>query len=62
MLKEIESYLGWSIKVMEIEKNDHADTLDFTNDIDDNWKRLLKEEKEKTELYLKKKKKKKKKK
>ena len=41
ILKEIEQFLGREVTVMEIGKNDYKDTLDFTEDIDGNWKSLI---------------------
>ncbi len=41
ILKEIEEYLGRPVTVMEIKKNDYHETLDFTEDADDNWKALI---------------------
>ncbi|HSZ25431.1 MAG TPA: DEAD/DEAH box helicase [Cytophagaceae bacterium] len=59
VLEEIESFLGKEIKVMEIKSTDYTQTLDFTEDTNNNWKALLKEaEKEETEYNKKKKKKK----
>jgi ATP-dependent RNA helicase RhlE len=43
MLAEIETYLQKPVERLEIKKNDYLDTLDFTEDVDNNWKALLKE-------------------
>ncbi len=43
MLAEIEAFLNKPIERLEIKKNDYLDTLDFTEDVDNNWKALLKE-------------------
>lgn len=43
ILNEIEEFLGQEITVLEIEKNDYFETLDFTKDTDYNWKNLIKE-------------------
>ena len=43
ILTEIEDFLGHEITVLEIEKLDYIETLDFTKDTDYNWKKLLKE-------------------
>ncbi len=48
MLKEIEMFLGKPISVVDIDKNEYLDTLDFTEDVDNNWKDLIKE----NEAYL----------
>ena len=59
ILKEIESFLDKEIAVLDIDKNDYRETLDFTKDTDYNWKKLIREnEKEVRELKLKNKKKK----
>jgi len=50
VLKEIEEFMGKEIKVMEIDKTDYHETLDFTEDANSNWKALIKENEE----YLKK--------
>lgn len=44
LLAGIENYTGNKITVTEIDKDDYQDTLDFTEDVDDNWKLLLKED------------------
>lgn len=46
LLKEIEKYLDKPVNVLEIEKKDYTDTLQFTMDVTDDWKSLLKEEEE----------------
>lgn len=56
MLKEIEGFINNTINVLEISKSDYRDTLDFTSDHDDNWKRLLKEQEEGLKMRRKKKK------
>ncbi len=43
MLKEIEEFLGKSIPVLEIDKNEYIDTLRFTEDVADKWKDVMKE-------------------
>lgn len=43
ILNEIEEFLGKEITVLEIEKNDYHDTLDFTKDTDNNWKKLIRD-------------------
>lgn len=49
ILEEIETFMDKKITVMEIDKNDYHETLDFTEDSDDNWKALINE----NEDYLK---------
>lgn len=45
LLKEIEFYIGGSIEVLNIDKMDLADTLDFTKDTKGlDWKKLIEEE------------------
>jgi ATP-dependent RNA helicase RhlE len=56
VLKEIETFLGKEVNVMNIGKEDYLTTLDFTEDTDDNWRALLKQNEE----FISKKKKKKK--
>lgn len=46
MLKEIEEFLSKPIKILEIDKKDYSATLEFTMDVTDDWKALLKEEEE----------------
>jgi len=58
-LAEIEDFLGKEIIELEIEKESYKETLDFTKDTDNNWKKLIRDnEKEIREIGRKKKKKK----
>lgn len=59
-LKEIETFLDKEITVMEIDKNDYRETLDFTKDTDNNWKKLIRENDKATIEFIEKKKKKRK--
>ena len=43
VLDEVEEFLGKEIKVMDIKGKDYIETLDFTEDVNDNWKALLRE-------------------
>ncbi len=43
VLQEIEEYLGTAITVLGIERKDYHETLEFTGNTDDNWKRLIRE-------------------
>jgi len=43
VLSEIEEFLGKEIMVLEIERNDYHETLDFTKDTDNNWKKLIRD-------------------
>ncbi len=56
ILIEIEEFLGQEIMVLEIEKQDYRETLDFTKDTDYNWKNLLKENEKELKAVKKKKK------
>jgi ATP-dependent RNA helicase RhlE len=46
ILEEIEEFMGKKVTVMEIGKSDYHETLDFTEDANDNWKALIKENEE----------------
>jgi len=59
ILSEIEDFLDQEITVLEIEKQDYVETLDFTKDTDYNWKNLIKENEKELKAIKKKKKKKK---
>ena len=43
ILKEIESFLDKPVKVLEVKKDDYAQTLLYTEDTNDNWKLLMRE-------------------
>jgi len=43
VLSEIESFPDKEITVMEIDKNAYRETLDFTKDTDNNWKKLIRD-------------------
>jgi len=59
ILAEIETFLDKDIMVMDIDKNAYRETLDFTKDTDNNWKKLIRDnEKEQQEYWAKKKRKK----
>ena len=59
ILSEIEFFPEKEITVMDIDKNACRETLDFTKDTDNNWKKLIREnEKEQKEYWAKKKRKK----
>ena len=60
ILDEIESFLDKKINVMDISKSEYNQTLDFTDEHNDDWKALLKEDEKLTAAFKKKKKKKKK--
>ncbi|HSH18951.1 MAG TPA: DEAD/DEAH box helicase [Draconibacterium sp.] len=60
ILAEIETFLDKDIMVMEIDRNSYRETLDFTKDTNNNWKKLIRENEKEQLAYLAKKKKKKK--
>ena len=41
LLSEIEDYLGGEIDVLEINKEDYHETIEFAGDNEDNWKKLM---------------------
>lgn len=57
-LTEIEVFLGKEIRVMEIDNLTYRETLDFTQDTDYNWKKLIRDNKRELKEYKKKRKKK----
>jgi ATP-dependent RNA helicase RhlE len=57
ILNEIESFLEQPIKVLEINKGDYSQTIDFTNEKHTDWKTLMKEIQEHEEPKKKKKRK-----
>lgn len=57
LLKEIEKFLGQEIAVVEIDKQSYTQTLDFSEDTDSDWRKLLKTEEENSKKFPKKKKK-----
>ena len=60
ILAEIETFLEKDIVVMNIDKNAYRETLDFTKDTDNNWKKLIRDNEKEQQAYWAKKKKKKK--
>jgi ATP-dependent RNA helicase RhlE len=59
ILAEIETFLDEEITVMDIDKNAYRETLDFTKDTDNNWKKLIRDNEKEQREYLAKKKRKK---
>jgi len=56
ILKEIERFLDTPIKVLDVKKEDYTETITFTNEKNDDWRRLMKDaEKEKSKFKKKKK-------
>jgi len=53
LLKEIESYLDQDIKVLEIDKGDYQETLDFTPEDETDWKSLIRKAEEESEKFRK---------
>lgn len=43
MLNEIEAFLGKEIRVVDIDKTEYEETLDLTEDVNANWKALIRE-------------------
>lgn len=56
ILAEIEQYLGQPIHILEINKNDYQDTLEFTRDTNYDWQALIQQAEEHKEQRRKKKK------
>lgn len=46
ILQEIETFLGGQINVLKIDKQAYQDTLDFSEDSESDWRKLLKEQEE----------------
>ena len=55
ILMEIQDYLGKEIKVLDISKKDYSETLDFSDDTEHNWKKLLDDAQKAEEEKIKKK-------
>ena len=58
VLEEIEAFLDQKITVMELDKNDYKNIVEFTRDTDYNWKKLIKEHAKEEAAYQAKRKKK----
>ncbi len=43
ILMEVEEFLGRKVRVLDIDKAEYAETLDLTEDVNDNWKSLMRE-------------------
>jgi ATP-dependent RNA helicase RhlE len=52
ILAEIESFLDEEVTVMDIDKNAYRETLDFTKDTDNNWKKLIRDNEKEQKEYL----------
>lgn len=55
LLEEAEKFMNKKVTVLEVDKNDYRETLALTEDVNDNWRQLLREDEE--ELKKKKRKK-----
>jgi ATP-dependent RNA helicase RhlE len=54
LLTEIESFLGKEITELEIERNAYRETIDFTKDTDNNWKKLIRDNEKELKEFKKK--------
>ncbi len=59
VLQEIETFMNKKINVLEVDKADYSETLALTEDVNDNWKKLIADAEKENQLYKSKKKKKK---
>jgi ATP-dependent RNA helicase RhlE len=59
VLQEIETFMDKKINVLEVDKADYSETLALTEDVNDNWKKLIADAEKENQVYLAKKKKKK---
>ncbi|MFN8114655.1 MAG: DEAD/DEAH box helicase [Bacteroidia bacterium] len=60
ILEEIEQFMNKEITVLEVAKSDYKETLALTEDVNDNWKKLIADAEKEDKAYKGKKKKKKK--
>lgn len=59
VLQEIETFMDKKINVLEVDKADYSETLALTEDVNDNWKKLIADAEKENQVYKAKKKKKK---
>jgi ATP-dependent RNA helicase RhlE len=59
VLQEIETFMDKKINVLEVDKADYSETLALTEDVNDNWKKLIADAEKENQVYQAKKKKKK---
>lgn len=59
VLQEIETFMDKKINVLEVDKADYSETLALTEDVNDNWKKLISDAEKENQVYKAKKKKKK---
>lgn len=57
ILEAIEKFMGKEINVLEVNKADYTETIVLTEDVNDNWRFLLKEAEKQDKIYKRKKKK-----
>ncbi len=54
VLQEIERFMDKTINVMQVDKSDYTETLALTEDVNDNWKQLLREAETESKKFKKK--------
>jgi ATP-dependent RNA helicase RhlE len=59
VLDEIESFMDKKVTVLSVDKADYSETLALTEDVNDNWKKLIADAEKEDKAYKGKKKKKK---
>jgi ATP-dependent RNA helicase RhlE len=59
VLEEIESFMDKKINVLQVDKADYSETLALTEDVNDNWKKLIADAEKENQVYQARKKKKK---
>lgn len=59
VLQEIETFMDKKINVLDVDKADYSETLALTEDVNDNWKKLIADAEKENQVYKAKKKKKK---
>jgi len=59
VLQEIETFMDKKINVLQVDKADYSETLALTEDVNDNWKKLIADAEKENQVYQAKKKKKK---
>ena len=59
VLQEIETFMDKKINVLQVDKADYSETLSLTEDVNDNWKKLIADAEKENQVYQAKKKKKK---
>jgi ATP-dependent RNA helicase RhlE len=59
VLQEIETFMDKKINVLQVDKADYSETLALTEDVNDNWKKLIADAEKENQVYQARKKKKK---